>query len=66
MVNQFNSDYLSKKFNSFYMTETLIKSRYSPRYKIKSQKQPSNLNLPPNLQSFKEKLISGNGFIVYR
>ena len=51
------------------MTKTLIKSRYYPRNKIKSQNQPSNLNfinnLPPNLQSFKQKLLSGNSFIKY-
>ena len=52
------------------MTKTLIKSRYNPRYVIKSQNQPSKHNtfnnLPPKLQSFKEKLLSGNGFVVYR
>ena len=52
------------------MTKTLIKSRYNPRYIIKSQNQPSKHNtfnnLPPNLQNFKEKLLSGNGFITYK
>ena len=52
------------------MTKTLIKSRYNPKYKTKSQNQPSNLNtfnnLPTNLQNFKQKLLSGSGFITYK
>ena len=48
----------------------MTKSRYSPKYKIKLQNQiPKNntsTNLPSNLQKFKNKLLSGNGFIVYR
>ena len=51
------------------MTKTLIKSRYKPKYKLKSQNQISKQNtfnnLPPNLQNFKQKLLSGNGFIIY-
>ena len=48
----------------------MTKSRYNPKYKIKLQNQiPKDItstNLPSNLQSFKEKLLSGNGFVVYR
>ena len=51
------------------MKKTLIKSRYNPKYKFKSQNQPSKhnafTNVPSNLQSFKQKLLTGNGFIVY-
>ena len=47
-----------------------MKLRYNPKYKIKSQTQISKdntlANLPSNLQSFKQKLLSGNGFVVYR
>ena len=52
------------------MTKTLIRSRYNPRYKIKSQTESlednTSSNLPQNLQNFKQKLLSGNGFVVYR
>ena len=48
----------------------MTKSRYNPKYKIKKQNQiPKDItstNLPSNLQSFKDKLLSGNGFIVYK
>ena len=48
----------------------MTKSRYNPKYKIKLQNQiPKDIkssNLPSNLQSFKDKLLSGNGFVVYR
>ena len=57
---------LFEYFTSFQMT----KSRYNPKYKIKLQNQiPKDIkssNLPQNLQSFKDKLFSGNGFIVYK
>ena len=50
------------------MTRTLYKSRYNPTYKIKSQTQPSKdntyNNLPSILQSFKQKLLSGNDFCI--
>ena len=46
------------------------KSRYNPKYKIKLQNQipkdTESINLPQNLQSFKDKLLSGNGFVVYK
>ena len=52
------------------MTKTLIKSRYNPKYKIKSKTQilkgVTSSNLPSNLQNFKQKLLSGNGFITYK
>ena len=52
------------------MTKTLIKSRYDPKYKIKSQteslKNNTSSNLPQNLQNFKKRLLSGSGFITYK
>ena len=48
----------------------MTKSRYNPKHKIKLQNQiPKDITstkLPANLQSFKQKLLSGNGFVVYR
>ena len=48
----------------------MTKSRYNPKYKIKLQNQlPKDIkstNLPSNIQSFNDKLLSGNGFVVYR
>ena len=52
------------------MTKTLFKSRYNPKYKIKSQtqiiKDVTSSNLPSNLQNFKQKLLSGNCFMKYQ
>ena len=52
------------------MTKTLIKSRYNPNYKNKSQTESSkdntSFNLLQCLQSCKQKLIAGNGFIIYK
>ena len=52
------------------MTKTLIKSRYSPRYKIKLQTQKfknnTSFDLPSNLQNFKNKHLSGNRFNINR
>ena len=51
------------------MPRTLIKSRlHSNKHKpkIKPEKNNTKSNLPPNLQSFKQRLLSGNGFIEYR
>ena len=48
------------------MPNTLIKSRlHSNKHKpyFKQEKNDTKSNLPPNLQSFKQKLISGNGFV---
>ena len=50
------------------MPMTLIKSRlHFNREKTKFKQEMNNIksNLPPHLQSFKRKLLSGNGFIEY-
>ena len=50
------------------MPKTIIKSRlHSNKYKPKIKQEINNTkaNLPPNIQSFKQKLLSGNGFIKY-
>ena len=47
------------------MPRTLIKPRlHSNKNKPKIKREINNTksNLPPNLQSFKQKLLSGNGF----
>ena len=47
------------------MPNTLKKSRLHPnkhKPKIKQELNNTKLNLPPNLQSFKLKHLSGNGF----
>ena len=48
----------------------MTKSRYNPKYKTNIQNQiPKDIKsifLPQSLQSFKDKLLSGNGFVVYR
>ena len=50
------------------MPKTLIKSRlHSNKQKPKIKQEPNtNSNLPPNIQTFKQKLLSGNGFVVYK
>ena len=51
------------------MPRTLIKSRlHSNKHKPKNKQEVNNTksNLPPNLQTFKRKLLSGNGFFVYK
>ena len=51
------------------MPRTLMKSRlHSSKHKPKIQQEINitKSNLPPNLQSFKQKLLSGNGFIYYK
>ena len=51
------------------MPKTLIKSRlHSNKQKPKNKQEINNTksNLPPHLQSFKQKLLSGNGFVEYR
>ena len=49
---------------------TLIKLRYNPNCKVKWQNQVlrdnTSTNLPSNLLSFKQNLLFGNGFIVYK
>ena len=51
------------------MPRTLIKSRfYSNEHKPEIKQEPNNTksNLTPKLQSFKQKLLSGNGFNKYK
>ena len=51
------------------MPKTLIKSRlHSNKHKpkIKQEIYHTKTNLPPHLQTFKEKLLLGHGFIVYK
>ena len=51
------------------MAKTLTKSRlHCSKYKpaIKREINNTKSNLPPQLQIFKQKLISGNGFISYK
>ena len=51
------------------MTKKLTKSRYSPKYNIKPTTEKSNFdssNLPSNLPNFKQKLLSGYGYITYK
>ena len=50
------------------MPKTIIKSRLHSKKnkpKIKQKLDTSKSNLPPNLQSFKQKLLSGNGCLKY-
>ena len=50
------------------MPRTLIKSRLhfnKNKLKIKQEQNITKSNLPPNLQAFKQKLLSGNGFLKY-
>ena len=51
------------------MPRTLIKSRLhssKQKPKIKQELNNTKSNLPPHIQSFKQKLLSGNGFVEYR
>ena len=51
------------------MPKTLIKSRlHSNKHKPKFKPELDNKksNVPPQLQSFKQKLLSGNGFIKHQ
>ena len=51
------------------MPRTLIKSRLHSnknKPKIKQELNNTKLNLPPNLLTFKQKLLSGNGFVEYK
>ena len=51
------------------MPRTKIKSRfYSNKLKpnIKQELNNKKSNLPQHLQSFKQKLLSGNGFSIYK
>ena len=51
------------------MPKTLIKSRlHSNKQKPKIKREWNNTksNLTPHIQTFKQKLLSGNGFIYYK
>ena len=51
------------------MPKILRKSRLQSnksKPKIKQEANNTNSTLPKNLQTFKRKLLSGNGFIVYK
>ena len=51
------------------MPRKLIKSRLYPnkkKIKIKQEINDTKSNLPPHLLIFKQKLLSGNGFVEYR
>ena len=49
------------------MPKTLIKSRLHPnKTKIEQEVNNTKSNLPQQLQTFEQKLLSGNGFIVYK
>ena len=51
------------------MTKTLIKSKlHSNKHKTKIKQEVKNTksNLPPHFQTFKQKLLSGNGFVEYK
>ena len=51
------------------MPKTIIKSRLhsnKQKPKIKQEINNTKSNLPPHLLSFKQKLLSGNGFIIYK
>ena len=50
------------------MHKTLIKSRLhsiKQKPKIKQEVNTTKSNLPPHIQTFKQKLLSGNGFFKY-
>ena len=51
------------------MTKTLIKPRFfSNKIKQKFKPQIENFQpqIPPDLQSFKQKFLSGDGFLKYK
>ena len=51
------------------MPKTLLKSRLhsiKQKPKIKQESNNTKSKLPPYLQSFIQKLLSGNGFLVYK
>ena len=52
------------------MPRTIIESRldsnkHKPKVK-QDKKNNTKSNLPPHLQTFKQKLLSGNGFVEYK
>ena len=51
------------------MPRTIIKSRlHSNKHKPKIKQEVNNIksNLPPHLQTFKQKLLSGIDFLIYK
>ena len=51
------------------MPKTLIKSRLHSnknKPKIKQELNNTKSKLPPHLQTYKQKLLSGSGFISYK
>ena len=46
------------------MKSSLNSDKLKP--KIKQEINETQSNLPPNLQPFKQKLLSGNGFVEYK
>ena len=51
------------------MPKTLIKSRlHSNKHKpkIKPELKSTKSNIPPHLQSFRQKLLSGNGSVKHK
>ena len=51
------------------MPKTLLKSRLllnKQKPIIKQDKNNNKSNLPSHLQAFKNKLLSGNGFLLYK
>ena len=51
------------------MPKTLINSRlHSNKHKPKIKQELNNTKsiLPPHIQSFEQKLLSGNGFVEYK
>ena len=51
------------------MPRTLIKTRLNsnkPKPKNKQELKNTKSNLPPHLQSCKQKLLSGKGFLIYK
>ena len=50
------------------MPKKLTKSRLhsnKQKPKIKQEVNSTKSNLPPHIQTFKQKLLSGNGFVKY-
>ena len=51
------------------MLPKLIKSTLHPnkyKSKIKQEIKKTKSNLPPHLQPFKQKLLSGSSFLIYK
>ena len=68
MSNEYQYKFICLNIYIYYMPKTLIKSRLNSnkhKSKIKQEINNTKSNLPPHLQSFKQKLLSGNGFIKY-